>query len=103
LLRLLHLARRLPLEREEKRVNENREENNRDAVTAGESLDRIDRIKNRTGEPAPEPRENAVVDRFAQIDLRAAGFGDLFAGVVEQIVILRTDIQFDFGAVRANR
>src|SRR5204862_5255581 len=35
---LLHLARRLPLEREEERINENGEENDRDAVTSGEAL-----------------------------------------------------------------
>src|SRR5207247_3055230 len=42
LLRLFHLARRLPLEREEKRIDEDGEENDGDAVTAGYFLHRVD-------------------------------------------------------------
>src|SRR5205807_9116435 len=42
LLRLFHLARRLPREREEKRIDEDGEENNGDAVAAGYFLHRVD-------------------------------------------------------------
>src|SRR5205807_217777 len=83
LLRLLHLARRLPLEREEERINEDGEENDRDAITPSQSLQRVNRPENRTSQTTPEPGENAVVNCFAEIDLRPAQLGNLFTRVVE--------------------
>src|SRR5207248_10481399 len=77
LLRLLHLARRLPLQWEEERIDEDREENDRDAVAASQSLQRVNRPENRNGQTAPEPREDAVVNSFTEIDLRAAQLGNL--------------------------
>src|SRR5205807_9521415 len=76
LLRLLHLARRLPLQWEEERIDEDGEENDRDAVAAGQSLQRVNRPEDRASQTAPEPREDAVVNCFAEIDLRPTELGN---------------------------
>ena len=99
LLRLFHFARRLPLEWEEKRIDEDGEENDSDTVTSGCFLQRIDGKKNRNGQRASHPSKKSIIDRFTQIDLSTACFRDLLAGLVEQPMIFGANIDFYFCTV----
>src|SRR5207247_784832 len=85
----------------EKRVDEDCEENDGDAVTAAEPLQCIDREKDGHGQTAAHPGEESVVDRLSEVDLGPSVFGNRFGFVIQQPVILGTHVELDLRSIRS--